>query len=229
MPRIVLPREVLASDPLWRSAGSEHRRTDLAVELPDRRANRTLLVFAFVEGCRHLPAEAGEIGTRQLVALRRRIFEGINGLALALHFEMQVRTGRAAGVAGEADQITLQHHRPGHDAGREAAEMAIDRAELSCPLAIAVIDADCVAVALIAPGQCDHAVGCRVDPRADQRHKVDAVMHVEPARAVPLSARASRWAAMAEGIGAHAKTRSDAHDVERQADRRRGSGLSIGQ
>src|SRR5476651_1112178 len=188
MPRIVLPREVLASDPLWRSAGSEHRRTDLAVELPDHRVNRSLLVFAFVEGCRHLPAEAGEIGTRQLATLCRWIIEGIDGLALALQFKMQVRTSRAAGVAGEADQIALLHHRPGHDAGRETAEMAIDRAELPCPLADAVIDADCVAVALIAPGQCDHAVGCRMDRRADQRHKVDAVMHVEPARAVPLSA-----------------------------------------
>jgi hypothetical protein len=134
MPRIILPREVLASDLPWRSAGSVHQCANLAVELPDRRVNRTLLAFAFVEGCRHLPAEAGEIGTRQLVELRRRIFEGIDGLALAQHFEMQVRTGRAAGVAGEADQIALQHHRPGHDAGREATEMAIDRAELPCPL-----------------------------------------------------------------------------------------------
>src|SRR5476651_2585230 len=188
MPRIILSREVLASDLPRRSAGSEHRRTDLAIELPDRRVNRTLLVLAFVEGCRYLPAEAGEIGTRQLVALRRRIFEGIDGFALALHFEMQVRTGRAAGVAGEADQIALQHHRPRHDAGREATEMAIDGAELPCPLADAVIDADCVAVALIAPGQRDHAVGCGVDRRAHQRHQVDALMHVESARAVPLSA-----------------------------------------
>ena len=69
----------MAFDLSWRSAGSVHQRADMAVELLDRRVNRTLLAFMFacVEGCRHLPAEAGEIGTLQLAALRRGIFGSV--------------------------------------------------------------------------------------------------------------------------------------------------------
>ena len=62
------------------------------------------LAIAFGARALHLLAKALEIGAVQLLPLDLRISEWIDRLAAAHNLEVQMRTGRAAGVADEADQ-----------------------------------------------------------------------------------------------------------------------------
>ena len=54
-----------------------------------------------------LLVKALEIGAAQLLPLDLWIAEWIDCFAVAQNLEVQMRTGRAAGVADEADQVTL--------------------------------------------------------------------------------------------------------------------------
>ena len=86
-----------------RDQANDQRATDApAAASRSRSAERT----------RHLLAEALEVGRR--AAARRlslRMVDRIDRLAVAQQLEMQMRAGRAAGAADEADELAAQHRR----------------------------------------------------------------------------------------------------------------------
>src|SRR5580704_17273282 len=83
------------------------------------------LAIAFGARALHLLAKALEIGASQLLPLDLRLAEWIDRLAAALNLEVQMLTGRAAGVADEADQFALADARAFLNAGRETREMPV--------------------------------------------------------------------------------------------------------
>jgi hypothetical protein len=107
-----------------------------------------------------------------------------------------MRTGRAAGVADEADQVALAYLNALLDAGREFGKMAIDRGELP-----RMIAADPVAISAICRCAHNNAVGRSVCRRAGRRREIDALMHEH--RGNPPQ-RNPRW-----GMGRRSGCRAD--------------------
>src|SRR5258707_9386371 len=118
-----MPKEILA----WRVWLSE---------AAERQCDRSL-ALAFGECVLDLIAETLEIGAAQLCALELRVGQRIDRLAIAQNLEVQMRAGRSAGVADEADQFALADARPFLNAWRKTREVPIDRREF--PL---VVDPD---------------------------------------------------------------------------------------
>src|SRR5690606_12115283 len=71
---------------------------------------------------------------------------------VAAHFEMQVRAGRIAGRADLADHLAGADLGPG--SRLDAAQVGVEGAQ-----AVGVLDLDVVAVAAVAAGGHDHALG----------------------------------------------------------------------
>src|SRR5438552_738064 len=76
-------------------------------------------------------AEACEVIAVQLRPPDRRMDDGIGRHAVLLQLEMDVRAGRAAGAADEADQLAAFDPDAFGDARREGREMAIDGLEVA--------------------------------------------------------------------------------------------------
>src|SRR3981081_4415387 len=120
----------------------------------------------------HLLVKALEIGAAKWLPLDLRIAQWIDRLAAAQNLEVQMRTGRATGVADEADHFALAYLYALLDARREFGKVAIDRGELP-----RMIDADPVAIAAICRCADNDAVGRSVYRRAGRRREIDALMH----------------------------------------------------
>ena len=138
------------------------------------RPRRRDLVFAraLLERAGDLLAEAVEIEAAQLHGLELGMGDRVDRPAVVQHLEVQVRAGRAAGAADEADQLAAHDRLAGLDAGREGHEMAVHGGELA-----AMIDAHPVAVTAVGGSADHHAVGRGIDRRAGTSHEIDAFVH----------------------------------------------------
>src|SRR4029453_1119764 len=122
-----------------RTAGLQARGPARSLE-PGR--SDLALARALFERASDLLAEAVHVETAQLHGLELGMVDRIDGLAVVQDLEVQMRPGRAAGAADEADELATHHGFAGLDPGCEGHEMAIDRGQL-----VAVLDADPIAVA----------------------------------------------------------------------------------
>jgi hypothetical protein len=103
-----------------------------------------------------------------LAGLQER--DRIDRAAVDADFVMEMAAGRTAGRAHQADDLAALH--AGIVGDEDLREVAVARLD-----AAAMVDLDEVAVAALAAGMADDAVGGRVDRRADRAGDVDAGMH----------------------------------------------------
>src|SRR5690606_25578337 len=97
------------------------------------------------------------------------VLERVDLGAVAADLEMQVRAGGIAGRADLADDLAGADLGP--DAGLDAAEVRVEGAQ-----AVGVHDLDEVAVAAVAAGGADHALGRGQHARAGRGGDVDALV-----------------------------------------------------
>src|SRR4029077_4946001 len=94
--------------------------------------------------------------------------QGIDGVAVQVELEVQVRAGRKAGVAGECDDVALLDLDARMDRLRDFGEMRIGGLEAG------VLDAHVVAEAGDGPGDLDLPIRGSANERSDRCAEVDA-------------------------------------------------------
>src|SRR5688572_25962780 len=87
---------------------------------------------------------------------------------------MEMRAGRPAGVADEADDLAALDLCPGVDTRGKRREVAVDRRQI-----LRVLDADPVSVSGVGRGTDDRSARRRQDRRAGWRDQIDPVVHQE--------------------------------------------------
>ena len=133
--------------------------------------------------------EARQHRAFQRAAARQFHAHRIDEAAVDQNFVVDVRAGRLAGRADEADHLALPHLLAGLHALGEGRHVAVGGL-----VAVVVLDADVFAVAAFGAGLLDHAVAGGEDRRAVGGGPVDAGVHLHIAE--------DRMAAAAEA-GAH--------------------------
>ena len=151
---------------------------------------------------------------RRRAGLGGEEFERVLRLTVDLYFKVQMRAGRAPGVAEQGDLLMRAHMLAARH--QYPVEMAVARHH-----AVAVIDVDAAAIGVLDAGEDDRA-GCgAVNRRAEQRHQIEPGMKSHGA----VEGIAARAEAAFEPVGSERRRKREPPRHRRQSARPGAGGM----